>query len=137
MRDDTPPIPGAVYTLARDGSAPAGYPEHPVEDPFSETCFESDYEARRQAFLEHVRRSPAPEHLSAVFHETARMAAGGEPHVAVIGSALDHIDERRDCADFVMHAILRLAPVPRRSAHPRAALDPYARLGAWVQVLAR
>jgi hypothetical protein len=108
VRDDTPPIPGAVYTLARDGSAPSGYPEQPVEDPFSETCFESDYEARRQAFLEHVRRSPAPEHLSAVFHETARMAAGGEPHVAVIGSALDHIDERRDCADFVMHAILRL-----------------------------
>ena len=38
----------------------------------------------------------------------ARLAAGGTPHEGILYAALDYIDRRKDCADFVMHAVLRL-----------------------------
>jgi hypothetical protein len=48
--------------------------------------------------------------------ELARMAAGGRPHEGVFLAALDYIEARKDCADFVLHSILRLlyqfSPLP-------------------------
>jgi hypothetical protein len=105
---EPPPIPGATYRLEPAGPPPAGWPVARAPDTHAETPFAARFAERRAAYLAHVLRNPAPEHLSAVFHELARMAAGGVPHAGVIAAALDHIEGRRDCADFVLHAILRL-----------------------------
>jgi hypothetical protein len=106
--NEPPPIPGATYVLAPGGAAPPGYPCAPVPNAYAESPFTASFAGRRAAFLDHVARNPAPAHLSGVFHEVARLMAGGVPHAGVIAAALAHIEARRDCADFVLHAILRL-----------------------------
>jgi hypothetical protein len=98
---DPPPIPGASYTLVDPDP-------HAPRDPHAETPFAETFDERRRLFLAFVRGAPTPAHLSGVFHEVGRLASGGEPRADVVDAALDHIDARRDCADFVIHAILRL-----------------------------
>jgi hypothetical protein len=96
------------YRMHVEMPAPAGYPTRRVDDEFSSQPFEADYSARRKAFLEHCARNPAPLNTKATYYELARMAAGEAAHEGVIQAALDYIDQRKDCADFVLHAILRL-----------------------------
>jgi hypothetical protein len=105
---EPPPIPGASYRLEPAGPPPPGWPAARVPDAHAETPFAASFAERRAAYLAHVLRNPASEHLACVFHEVARMAAGGAPHPGVVAAALDTIEARRDCADFVLHAILRL-----------------------------
>jgi len=87
---------------------PPGYPVEPVPDAYAAELVAVEFADRRQAFLEHVRRNPAPASLKAPYHEMARLAAGGTPHQGILYAALEYIDARKDCADFVMHAVLRL-----------------------------
>ena len=87
---------------------PPDYPTDPVPDAYAAEPFAPDFAARRQAFLDHILRNPAPTSLKAPYHEMARLAAGGMPHDGIFYAALDYIDERKDCADFVLHAVLRL-----------------------------
>ncbi len=98
------------YSLRPSSPPPAGYPPEPDPDTFTSDPGESpgDWEERRQAFLDWVSRNPAQEHLSSVFRELARLEAGGPPHLALFEAALDFVDRRLDCADFVLHGILRL-----------------------------
>lgn len=96
------------YELAPAGPAPPGIPGERPDDPHAETPFAASYSARRAAFLAHVRASAPQRHLAAVFHELARLAAGGPAHVPLFEAAVDYVDARRDCADFVLHALLRL-----------------------------
>ena len=79
-----------------------------TRDPHASEPFAPSFAERRQAFLAHLLRSPAPPGPAAVFHELGRLGAGGSPDAAVVEAALEHVDARRDCADFVLHAILRL-----------------------------
>ena len=96
------------YTIRATSSAPASYPTTPIPDSFSSEPFLHDYESRRVAFFEHILNNPAPENTKAAWHEMARLAAGGIPHEGIFHAALDFIDARKDCADFVLHGILRL-----------------------------
>ncbi|MFZ5857983.1 MAG: hypothetical protein ACOYZ6_14230 [Chloroflexota bacterium] len=96
------------YTIRATSSAPASYPTDPVPDSFFDQPFLPDYESRRAAFFEHILKNPAPKNTKAAWHEMARLAAGGTPHEGIFHAALDFIDARRDCADFVLHGILRL-----------------------------
>jgi hypothetical protein len=100
--------PILAYALAPRAPAPPGIPLEPVHDPHVELAAPGDFESRRRAFLDFVRRSPTPSHLCAVFHELARLAAGGPAHVPLFEAALDYVDARLDCADFVQHGVLRL-----------------------------
>ncbi len=99
--------PVFVYEL-RPRSVPPELPASAGPDPHAETPFAASFAARRAAFLDCVRRTPPPAHLCAVFHEVARLAAGGPAHVPLFEAALDYVDARLDCADFVLHGILRL-----------------------------
>jgi len=99
--------PVFVYEL-RPRSIPPELPTSADPDPHAETPFAATFEARRVAFLDCVRRTPPPAHLCAVFHEVARLAAGGPAHVPLFEAALDYVDARLDCADFVLHGVLRL-----------------------------
>jgi len=109
-RDPLDPLghPRVDYVLAPGGPPPPGVPRERPEDPHAETPFVASYPERRAAFLAHVRASAPPAHLAAVFHELARLAAGGPAHVPLFEAALDYVEARRDCADFVLHGLLRL-----------------------------
>jgi len=96
------------YRIRASTPAPAGYPVSAAPDSFSDQPFLPDYESRRRALLQHILRNPAPENTKAAWYELARLAAGGKPHEGVLLASLDFIDARRDCADFVLHGILRL-----------------------------
>jgi hypothetical protein len=95
------------YHIQATAPAPTGYPARPAPDCFSEEPFLPDYQSRRQAFCEHILNNPAPHNTKPAWHELARLAAGGTPHAGVFHAALDFIDARKDCADFVLHGILR------------------------------
>ncbi len=88
--------------------APADYPQRPTPDVFSEEVFLPTYAERKAAFLQHMLNNPAPANTKPAWHELARLAAGGQAHSGVFEAAFDFIDQRKDCADFVLHGILRL-----------------------------
>lgn len=96
------------YHIKASAHAPENYPITPTLDTFSEKPFLPDYESRRQAFLEHILKNPAPANTKPAWHELARLAAGGISHAGIFHAALDFIDARKDCSDFVLHGFLRL-----------------------------
>ncbi|HTX80388.1 MAG TPA: hypothetical protein VMC62_11995 [Longilinea sp.] len=106
------------YSIHTSFPAPKQYPSKPVPDSFSDRPFLSDYESRRAAFFEHVLKNPAPENTKPAWFELARMAAGGAPHEGYFDAALDFIDARKDCSDFVLHGILRLLESSKKQTIP-------------------
>jgi hypothetical protein len=96
------------YRLTIRQPPPDGYPGRPVPDRYTGRATGADFETRRQAFLAHCLRNPAPNNTKAAYHELVRLAAGGAPHEGILHAALDFIDQRKDCADFTLHSILRL-----------------------------
>ena len=96
------------YQIRASQQAPEGYPASPVADFFAEQPFMPTFEERKQVYIQHVLRNPAPANTKPVWFELIRCAAGQKPHEGVIQAALDFIAARRDCADFVLHSILRL-----------------------------
>jgi len=96
------------YQIRPRRTPPPDYPTEPSPDSFRETPLLSTYEERRQEFIAHVLRNPAPLNTKPVWYELVRMAGGGQAHEGIIHAALDFIDARKDCADFVLHSILRM-----------------------------
>ncbi len=104
-----PGHPAELYLLHLRRPAPPGIPTTPLaDDPHSETVFAPSFAERRAAYLAWARSGPPRANLAGVFHELARLAAGGPAHVPLFEAALDYVDARKDCADFVLHGILRL-----------------------------
>jgi hypothetical protein len=96
------------YTLNVQRSAPPGYPKGTKPDTFSMKPFASNFKKRKEALLDHWAQNPSPPTNKAPYYELLRMAAGEVVHEGIFHAALDYINERRDCADFVLHSILRL-----------------------------
>ena len=96
------------FSLRPQGTPPEGYPETRAADAYAAVPFSASYGARRRALLEYCERSPAPQNFKAPFYELTRIAAGRPFHRGILDGALDYIDQRKDCADFVLHSILRL-----------------------------
>ncbi len=96
------------YSFPVPGDAPPGYPARSVPDGYATHPFAPDFAARRRALLAHIRRNPAPDGYKAPYYELARLAAGGDAHTGILQAGLDYIDRRQDCADFVLHSVLRL-----------------------------
>lgn len=111
----------ANYEISANTPAPEDYPSKFVQDDYSSQPFNKSYDGRRQAFLQHCLNNPAPQNTKAAYVELARLAAGGTPHEGVINAALDYIDQRKDCADFVLHSILRL--IYQFGDHPLLSVD--------------
>ena len=97
-----------TYQMAIETPAPAGYPTERVDDVFTDAPDGSSFESRRRAFLDHCLLNPAPNNTKTIYYELARVAAGGIAHEGTIAAALDYIDARKDCSDFVMHGVLRM-----------------------------
>lgn len=89
---------------------PAAYQGQAWSDTYTTQPFGADFETRKQAYFKQVLRNPAPTRGSKrAMVEVARLAAGGEPVEGVIHESLsDFVEGRKDCADFVMQAIIRL-----------------------------
>lgn len=91
------------------GPAPEGYPQAPVRDSYSKTVFAPSYEERRSAFIEHVLKNPGVDTVKGFFYELIRIEQKHGPiHESLLMAALDYIDSRLDCADFVLTGMLRL-----------------------------
>jgi hypothetical protein len=96
------------YQIRASGPAPENYPATALADAFSDHPFQPEYAARRSAFFKHILQNPAPANTKPAWHELARLAAGGTAHAGIFFAALDFIDQRKDCSDFVLHSFLRL-----------------------------
>ncbi len=67
------------------------------------------YDKRKQACLRFYSDNPAPPSLKGFLYEFARLAEVNRPlNIKAIESALEFIDRRLDCSDFVLLGILRL-----------------------------
>jgi hypothetical protein len=96
------------YQIKSLTSPPPGYPTVEHADSFTEKPFLPTFEQRKEAFLAHVLRNPAPMNTKPVWYELIRCSLGQQPHEGIVQAALQFIAARRDCSDFVLHAILRL-----------------------------
>ena len=96
------------YQIAPLGAPPAGYPTKPQPDVYQLAPVKSTFAERKAGFIAHALKNPAPQNTKPVWYELLRMVGGEEAHEGVIHAALNFIDDRKDCADFVEHSILRL-----------------------------
>lgn len=97
------------FKIKNTGKAPPGYPESPVVDTYCDTPFAATYGERRRLFLDHCVRNPAGTHIKGYYYELARLHANSGPiHVDLLEGALDYIDDRYDCADFVLLGMMRI-----------------------------
>ncbi|PKO16092.1 MAG: hypothetical protein CVU39_08670 [Chloroflexi bacterium HGW-Chloroflexi-10] len=87
---------------------PQGYPQRFIPDTFCKEPFADNFEERKSVFLIYICQNPAQENFKAIYTEMARLACGQTPHSGVLFAALDYLDARKDCADFVLQAVLRL-----------------------------
>jgi hypothetical protein len=96
------------YSFPLHYPPPPGYPQTLIADAFCEKPFAAAFEQRKSAFLSYICRNPAQENFKAIYTEMARLSCGLVPHAGVLFAALDYMDARKDCADFVLQAVLRL-----------------------------
>ncbi|NBC28820.1 MAG: hypothetical protein GVY29_02385 [Spirochaetes bacterium] len=96
------------FRLQSAGPPPVGYPAEFHPDSYATEPFASRYEERRKALFEFWRRNPAGTGIKAHFVELVRLHLGERPvHEELFAKALDYIDRRIDCSDFVMLGIIR------------------------------
>ena len=91
------------------GPAPAGFPSGYRQDSYAREVFAPTFEERRQAFIDHVLANPGVDTVKGFSYELIRLEQGHGPvHEPLLFAALDYIDSRLDCADFVLNGMLRL-----------------------------
>ncbi|MFW5786177.1 MAG: hypothetical protein ACOCYC_02950 [bacterium] len=96
------------FRLGRVGSPPPGYPAAVAPDTYAWEPFAATYEERRAALFDFWLRNPAPHGIKGHFAELVRLHRGvGPVHDGIFLAALDYIDRRIDCSDFVMLGIVR------------------------------
>ena len=96
------------YAIRPQGDHPPDYPTAPHPDFFQSAPDKQTFEQRRADYIAHILKNPAPQNTKPVWYELVRMHGGGRMHEGIIFSALDFIDARKDCSDFVLHGILRM-----------------------------
>jgi hypothetical protein len=99
---------GPEYAIHPGSETPPGYPTGSFPDTYQAAPDGSTYDQRRAEFIAHVLKNPAPHNTKPAWYELIRMAGGGQAHEGILNSALDFIEARKDCSDFVLHGILRM-----------------------------
>lgn len=97
------------FKLSDNSKSPFGYPERAIHDKYSkEICAES-YEERKKLFTAHVLNNPGTDTVKGFFYELIRLSENKGPiHEGKLFSAVDYVNNRIDCADFVVAGLLRL-----------------------------
>jgi hypothetical protein len=117
MQDDARRFREPLYTLhatpdtqlSPSAPPPEGYPQYYRDDSFAERPFAPSYPPRRSAFIRHVLANPAGRGIKGIYAELLRVAeATGPVYVELLAAALEFVEERRDCADFLLPGVLRL-----------------------------
>ncbi|QFU75451.1 hypothetical protein EY643_07160 [Halioglobus maricola] len=97
------------FKLGNIGPAPEGYPTERSLDAFCTESFAENYEDRRSAFVEFALNNPGVDTVKGFFYELIRISEGRTAvHEGILFAALDYIDHRYDCADFIMAGLLRI-----------------------------
>lgn len=97
------------FKLRNVGPAPTGYPTKKSSDTYSKFCVAENYSERRKLFIEYVKKNPGVDSIKGFFYELIRLdERENAVHESMLFAALDYIDNRYDCADFVLAGILRL-----------------------------
>ena len=97
------------FSAANTTDLPTGYPQSFASDTYSSKPFLADFDERRQAYLDFCAKNPARPVVKGFLYELARLETGTTPvNWHAIEGALRYIDERIDCADFVLVGILRM-----------------------------
>jgi len=98
----------ADFTFKNVDPPPKGYPA-PTPDKYSSVPFAESYEDRKKALVAHCLSNPACSHIKGYYYELIRISEGKGPvYESLIEGALNYIDQRFDCSDFVMLGIVRL-----------------------------
>ncbi|MBI9102092.1 MAG: hypothetical protein JEY99_06740 [Spirochaetales bacterium] len=89
---------------------PEGYPREANPDTYSRQPFAESYEERRRAFIIFCLSNSGTGTVKGFFYELIRLAEEAGPvHYGKLFGAIEYINERRDCADFVLSGIIRMA----------------------------
>ena len=97
------------FKLKNIGHPPSGYNLQKTQDVYSKLPFKQKYSERKQAFIAHCLQNPGSDAIKGFFYELVRISENQGPvWLGLIESALNYIDSRLDCSDFVLLGIMRL-----------------------------
>lgn len=85
-------------------ATPTGYPDTVRPDRYQSERTDTTFDTRRGAFIRHVLANPG----NGPYTELLRLEHGEAPDEARIRSAIEHVHERRDCADFRLNGLIPL-----------------------------
>jgi hypothetical protein len=93
----------------RKDDLPKGYPKVVIEDSYTRDLTSHSYEERKDHFIKHVLKNPSSENRTGFYYELIRINENKGPiHLKLLFSALEFVNSRYDCADFVLAGIIRL-----------------------------
>ncbi len=100
------------FVLKNVGETPKGYPTNKIIDEYSKVVNSASYEQRKQIFKQHVINTTSFYEgilvIKSIFYELIRINENKAPiHEGILVSALNYIDARLDCADFVLSGFIR------------------------------
>ena len=88
---------------------PKGYPEVTLKDSYTRYLSSHSYAERKVLFIKHVLANPANDTRTGFYYELIRISENKSPiHTRILFSALEFVNSRYDCADFVLAGIIRL-----------------------------
>jgi hypothetical protein len=97
------------FKIKNAGNPPPGYPDSPTPDSYSHQPFAQSFEDRKQQFLNHCAANPSGTHIKGFYYELARLQLNTGPiHEQLLQGVLEYINDRYDCADFVLLGIMRI-----------------------------
>ncbi|QUI23456.1 hypothetical protein HZI73_14690 [Vallitalea pronyensis] len=97
------------FKLKNLGAPPKGFPTERVEDVYTDEVICETYEGRRKLFIEHVLNNPGADTIKGFFYELIRIQEGQTPiYEEALFKALDYVNGRWDCADFIISGMMRL-----------------------------
>lgn len=97
------------FKLREIHDIPDGYPEVAVKDSYTRDLISCSFEERRDIFIKHVLLNPSNDTVKGFYYELIRISENTGPiHIRKLFSALEYINSRYDCADFVLAGIIRL-----------------------------
>ncbi|MBP8987241.1 MAG: hypothetical protein KBG92_05525 [Spirochaetes bacterium] len=97
------------FLLKIKENPPEGYPDKTIPDTYTDKPFLPTFKERKDYFLNYCLKNPAKFTIKGYYYELVRLYKNKGPiYISAIKSALDYINERYDCSDFVMLGIIRL-----------------------------
>ena len=97
------------FKLRQLNDIPDGYPEVAIKDSYTRDLSSCSYEERKDIFIKYVLVNPANDTVKGFYYELIRISENKGPiHMKILFSALEYINSRYDCADFVLAGIIRL-----------------------------